>query len=161
MEGEEQRSGIGKRDRFINFKRSNRGADDVLGETTKGLLGHRSNALAHPLLGALTACVDNAKRFHAGAVGKFRANHHVAARDALKIVEVQRNGLSLDPNFTGPRFGDLNLVEAQDLSWLAIFMDSPCPHEFPLETLFTQFTRSAATAHLHDERSEAFFGRLA
>ena len=112
MEGKEQCRGIGKRNRFVDFKRRDCGADDIFSESTKGLLGDSSDALAHPLLGTLATRIDDAERFHARAVGELGADHHVAAGDAFKVVEVQRDGLSFDANFTGAGNGDLNLVEA-------------------------------------------------
>ena len=77
---------------------------------------------------AVTARLDDAEDLHARAVGELGPHHHVAAGDALKIVEVQRNGLHPHAHLVRPRLGQSRRVELEHLERRSVLVDPPRAH---------------------------------
>ena len=69
-----------------------------------------------------------------GLYGQLGSHHHVAARDALEVVEVQRDRLHLHAHLAGFGRGDRDGVEAQRLERRAVFVRPPRRASFPRPT---------------------------
>ena len=128
MKREVQRSGVGKRDRLGHGEHRDGRADRELGVTTECLRGHRYDARVLPLLGAGPAGVDDAHHLHPRRIRQLGAHHHVAAGDALEVVEVERDRLHPHAHLSRPGLGDRNGVEPQDLERFAVLVRAPRAH---------------------------------
>jgi len=115
VEGEVERSRIGQRNLRGHVERRHDGADGVLGEAAVGAARHRDHPSPLPRLGTGAAGVDHAHDLHAGAVRQLGLDHHVAAGDALEVVQVERDRLHAHPHLARLRLGNRHAVELQHL----------------------------------------------
>ena len=74
------------------------------------------------------ARVDDAHDLHARAVRQLGPHHHVAAGDALEVVEVERDRLHPHPHLAGPGSGIGAVVELQHLERLSVPVHPPGAH---------------------------------
>ena len=128
VEREVERGRAGQRDRLGHLERRHGRADRVLGEAAVGALRHRDDAPPLPLLGAGAARVDDAHHLHAGAVRQLGPHHHVAAGDALEVVEVERDRLHLNPQLARLGLRNRHRVEPEHLGRPAVLVGAPRPH---------------------------------